>query len=203
VGLLIFTIIFILGQGVFAISFQWHTYAIAFVGRIIYAIGDSNLSVAANSFLSKYFSGKEIAFALGVKSCLPRLGGIVINTLQPIFYAYFQNLQSVFYITFGIASIAIIIVGLLIYFCKEDTIQEEATHLKDITNFPLVFWLLVICCGFQYVCIFCFNNISSKMIQKRFNASLIQSSEYIVMPLSVNIATHCGNYKPNIWICNR
>ncbi len=201
-GLLIFTIIFIIGQGVFALSFQLHTFAIAFIGRIIYAIGDSNLSVAANSFLSKYFSGKEIAFALGVKSCLPRLGGIAINTLQPIFYGYFKSLHSVFYITFAIASIAIIIVGFLIYFCKDEAIQEEEAHLRDIVHFPLLFWLLVICCGFQYVCIFCFNSIASKMIQMRFSATLTQSSESIVIQLPVNIATHCGNHKPDIWLRN-
>ena len=202
-GILIFTIIFIVGQGVFAISFQLQTYALAFIGRVIYAIGDSNLSVAANSFLSKYFSGKEIAFALGVKSCLPRLGGIAINTLQPIFYNYFQNLHSVFYITFGIASLAILIVVMLMHYNNEESIQEESTHLRDVAKFPLIFWLLVICCGFQYVCIFCFNNIASKMLQIRFNASLSQSSEYIVISLSVNTSTNCRNYKPFIWVCYR
>lgn len=46
------------------------SYVLLIVGRGIYGLGGVNNSLVQNTILSKWFKGKEIAFALGLKLIL-------------------------------------------------------------------------------------------------------------------------------------
>ncbi|KAJ3110386.1 hypothetical protein HDU96_006652 [Phlyctochytrium bullatum] len=72
-----------LGQIFFSIGVSTKSYFIMHLGRVMFGVGGESLSVAQTRITSKWFKGKEIAFALGVNLSVARLGSVMNDFVSP------------------------------------------------------------------------------------------------------------------------
>ncbi|KAI8833738.1 major facilitator superfamily domain-containing protein [Chytridium lagenaria] len=72
-----------LGQILFAIGISSKKYWLMHLGRVVFGVGGESLSVAQTRITSKWFKGKEIAFALGVNLSVARLGSVMNDFISP------------------------------------------------------------------------------------------------------------------------
>lgn len=68
VGLTIMVVVF---QGVVALGGVGRSYGIMLVGRLFFGVAVECMSVAQTCFVSYWFLGKELAFAIGLATTLP------------------------------------------------------------------------------------------------------------------------------------
>jgi MFS family permease len=106
-GLRLMTMVFAglitLGQSIFAVGMTlkdaetgWY---VMFVGRTVFGFGGESLSVATSAVIAQWFSGKELAFAMGVNVALARLGSVANDSASeaiaeklPIYWALWAGL---------------------------------------------------------------------------------------------------------------
>ena len=81
--LFIFNGFVIIGQLVFAFGLTLRSWPLIFLGRLIFALGGENLSVAFSVLLSDWFKGKELAFAFGINLSSTRIFSVINNVLSP------------------------------------------------------------------------------------------------------------------------
>ena len=85
-GILVFSGILTLGQGVFMIGGYQKSFGIMIAGRVIFGLGGESLSVAQSAIVSKWFKGKELAMALGLNISISRLGSVINGMIVPKIY---------------------------------------------------------------------------------------------------------------------
>ena len=59
-------------------------------GRTLYGIGCESLIVGVSSLISKWFKGKEINFALGLKISLSRFAAVISGIITPGLYSKYS-----------------------------------------------------------------------------------------------------------------
>ena len=59
-------------------------------GRSLYGIGCESLIVGVSSLIAKWFKGKEINFALGLKISLSRFAAVVSGVTTPELYSKYS-----------------------------------------------------------------------------------------------------------------
>lgn len=67
-------------------------------GRVIFGLGGESLSVSQSAIVSKWFKGKELAFALAVNISVSRLGSVINGWVVPPVYASTQSFGTAFLI---------------------------------------------------------------------------------------------------------
>jgi len=82
-GIMIFTTILTLGQGIFMIGGYKRSFGIMLAGRVVFGLGGESMSVAQSAIVSKWFKGKELAMALGLNISISRLGSVVNGIVIP------------------------------------------------------------------------------------------------------------------------
>ena len=85
-GILVFSGILTIGQGVFMIGGYQKSFGIMIAGRVIFGLGGESLSVAQSAIVSKWFKGKELAMALGLNISISRLGSVINGMIVPKIY---------------------------------------------------------------------------------------------------------------------
>jgi MFS family permease len=85
-GILVFSGILTIGQGVFMIGGYQKSFGIMIAGRVIFGFGGESLSVAQSAIVSKWFKGKELAMALGLNISISRLGSVINGMIVPKIY---------------------------------------------------------------------------------------------------------------------
>lgn len=85
-GILVFSGILTLGQGVFMIGGYQKSFGVMIAGRVIFGLGGESLSVAQSAIVSKWFKGKELAMALGLNISISRLGSVINGMIVPKIY---------------------------------------------------------------------------------------------------------------------
>lgn len=73
-------------QAVVAAGGAYKSYTCMLVGRMLFGIASESLITAQASFVSFWFVGKELAFALGLAITVPELGNALNSYLSPIIY---------------------------------------------------------------------------------------------------------------------
>lgn len=61
-----FLLLTIIGQIFFTAAVHYHSYTWALVSRVLFGIGEGNTVVSQGSIAARYFSGRELVFAIGV-----------------------------------------------------------------------------------------------------------------------------------------
>ena len=85
-GLLLFTVILTIGQGIFMIGGYQHDFNTMLAGRVVFGMGGECMGVAQSAIISVWFKGKELAFALGLNMTIGRLGSVANAALLPSVY---------------------------------------------------------------------------------------------------------------------
>ncbi|ORY30523.1 MFS general substrate transporter [Rhizoclosmatium globosum] len=72
-----------LGQLLFTFGVVYRHYVLMQFGRIVFGFGGESLQVAQTRITTKWFKGKELAFALGINLSVSRLGTVLTDFLSP------------------------------------------------------------------------------------------------------------------------
>ena len=71
-------------------------FAVMWTGRVIFGFGGETMSVVQSALVAEWFSGKELAFALGLNVAIARVGSVIndvvsgaVATAFPYYYAHF------------------------------------------------------------------------------------------------------------------
>ena len=82
-GNFFFTLLVLIGQGVFAFGVMIKSYPIALLGRGSFGLGGESLNVSQNYSIMGWFTGKELSMSLGVSVSVARLGSVLNDNIEP------------------------------------------------------------------------------------------------------------------------
>lgn len=147
-------------------------------GRAVLGLGGESLVVAATTVIAKWFKGKELSFAFGIKITIARLASVAADNsptwANRVFYpqgpAGEPSWQGPLLIAAGAGGLAILCSG--IYWLLEDraearyegwknvTAQKRKLDLRQILRFSPSYWLVVGICFSFYSAIFPFRTFA-------------------------------------------
>ncbi|KAJ3335533.1 hypothetical protein HDU93_005109 [Gonapodya sp. JEL0774] len=81
--IIVLSAVMFIGQCVFSVGVSAKDITWMLTGRTLFGLGGETLSVAQTSLISRHFSGKEVAFALGLNLSIGRLGSVVNDVVSP------------------------------------------------------------------------------------------------------------------------
>ena len=189
IGLFFFPMILILGQGIFSIGAFYHSYATMAAARGIYGLSGECLTVLQSAIVSKWFKGKELAFALCVNLSVARLGSVINGfTLPAIFNSVEESggtgdeaLGWSFFSGFCVCFVSWCAALLLIQLDRKadaydgagglEVSDEEKFKLRHLKEFKLSFWIICANCVLMYAAIFNFLFVVSDLLQTRSHFS--------------------------------
>lgn len=87
-GTIIYMLIVLLGQLIFAAGGYFGRFWLMIVGRFIFGIGAESLAVAQNSYAVLWFKGKELNMVFGLQLSVGRFGSTVNFWIMQPLYAY-------------------------------------------------------------------------------------------------------------------
>lgn len=175
-----------IGQAVFAFGVSINSFPIALLGRAIFGCGGDNLDIAQNIIIISWFTGKELSMAFGLNSAMALFGSSLNDNLEP-FIVEKTNLNTGMLICFLACCISFLdtfflnsldgkrnkILGIK---GKAEVPECERFRLKDVKEFSLLFWILLLNCVVIDASVYCFWYITSGFYQDRFGYNKVQSS---------------------------
>jgi MFS family permease len=81
--LLVFAVIFSVGQIIFTIGLMLKSWPLLFVGRFIFGFGADAFMVGNSALISVWFKGKELAFSFAINLSISRIGSVLNNIVSP------------------------------------------------------------------------------------------------------------------------
>lgn len=105
-GLITLMVSVTLFQSIIALGGAYESYATMLIGRMLFGIASESLVTAQACFVSFWFAGKELAFALGLAITLPELGNALNSYLSPIIYEKDHNLGAPLFVSVGICCVS-------------------------------------------------------------------------------------------------
>ena len=178
-GIMVFTGILTLGQGVFAIGGYKRSLGIMLAGRVIFGLGGESMSVAQSAIVSKWFKGKELAMALGLNLSISRLGSVINGIVIPEIYndSHTSRLGIALLVGFFVCIFSLACAILLVLLDKRADVidksdpssnkvlsEDDKFRWSDIKTFKLSFWIICVSCVLVYMAIFPFIQVASKML---------------------------------------
>jgi nitrate/nitrite transporter NarK len=137
--------------------------------------------------VSRWFMGKELAFALGINITVSRLGSVFNNIIEPPIVESMGLGTGMFFgfiicIISFCAGIGIIIMDRIA--AKRDKLdtkikpdEVEKVNLGDLKYLGACFWVITFNCFSTYLGIFPFNNISTSFMRSSFNFTQVQAGQ--------------------------
>ena len=119
---LIFSLMCI-GVGVFqvmiTIGVYFESYPTILVGRILFGTVSESLITAQLSFVTFWFLGQELSFAMGVALTAPELADALNSYLTPLIHQHFGNIIAAFYFSLIVCIFSIFCVLLAVFLDKK------------------------------------------------------------------------------------
>lgn len=154
-------------------------FYLALAARVIFGLGGESLNVCQSTAISRWFFGKELAFALGVNITVSRLGSVINNAVEPPI-ADKTSLGWGFGFGFVICVFSWVCGLAMVYMEKLADKKDksntqlnaddlEVVRLKDMKSLGICYWIITFNCLFTYLGIFPFNNISTEFFREKYN----------------------------------
>ncbi|KAL5237205.1 hypothetical protein ACI65C_004615 [Semiaphis heraclei] len=201
-GTVIYALLVVLGQIVFAAGAYLNALWIMILGRLIFGIGGESLAVAQNNYAVLWFKGKELNMVFGFQISFARVGSTVNFVVMEPLYRYVKNQINVpnyqsLSIVLLIASLTCVLslVSALLLAWQDKRAEKllhrktleatEVVKMSDVWYFPKVFWLVTFIIVFYYTSIFPFVALGKVFFEKKYNfspdsANLINGIIYII-----------------------
>jgi MFS family permease len=139
-------------------------------GRLLFGLGAESLIVAVTTAVAKWFRGKELSFAFGINLMISRAGSLLAQQ-SPSWAGFAYNYwRSPLLISVGFG--ALCIVGAVVYWALEVYAEKryqvgpagatDKVVFKDIKDFGLSYWYIVLLCITFYSAIFPFETFAYK-----------------------------------------
>ena len=81
-GLILFTVVLTIGQGIFVIGGYKDSYLIMMLGRFVFGLGGESMTVAQSAIVASWFQGKELSFAFGINLSVARIGSSINGPVE-------------------------------------------------------------------------------------------------------------------------
>lgn len=154
-------------------------------GRLLYGIGAESLSVTQIKVLSKWFRGKEFAFAMGLYITLVRLGNFASLNLGTPLQSWSGNWRLALWVAFGAIVLSFVVYTLYVRLDKvkatafRERGPEVATDkfvLRDAFKFKRSYWFVNLLCVTFYSGVLPFVAFSKIFLQSKYEFSAAQAS---------------------------
>lgn len=135
-------------------------------GRLLFGIGAETFNIATLTAVVKYFSGRNLAFAIGASIALGRAGAFSAD-MSPTWFAgaYAQGWQPPLIIATGIAALSMAAVACYWWLDHRRGRADPSApgssqrfSLRDLSGFGSAYWYLVVLCATWYSVIFAFRS---------------------------------------------
>lgn len=173
----------------------------ASLGFAIFAVGTETCGITVSKVITKWFTGRALALAMGIQVAVARLGTALALVLSSVIVRHFSMSSPLLF------SALLLCIGLLAYlvFCTMDrrfdeekasisTEPEEAFKVRDlkliVTNRG--FWLIALLCLMFYSAVFPFMKYATSLMENKYSVdgelagiipSLIPFGNLIMTPL--------------------
>ncbi len=174
---------------------------LASIGFAIFGCGCEMGGVTVSRVLVKWFSGKQLAFAMGMEMAIARLGVGAVFFLSPKIAAHYDN--SVLMPVVGVG--LLLCIGLIFYILygildkqldkqigENTTEEEEPFRFSDLKLIFLnpVFWVVALLCMLYYSAIFPFQKFATEMIAGNLQISSEEAASiFTIFPFGAMILT--------------
>ncbi len=204
-SLMLFVTLVTVGQFIFAMSTGavcwWSTpaggQALMIFSRVFFGLGGESLGVAVDIFLSQWFQGRELSFAMSACISMTRLADTSNDMLTPRIYdAHGKRLGYGYWVGFCFCVFALVCAAALSWMDrrtdKEGALIEASTspgegeeaseiNISDVKKLPKPFWLITANCVFFYMSYISLLNVISGLMQSRFGLSAERAGIYMVL----------------------
>ncbi len=174
---------------------------VACLGYAIFAVGTENCGITVSKVITKWFTGHEMALAMGVQVAVARLGTAAALVFSPMIVKHFSMSAPLLF------SAILLCIGFLAYlvYCKMDRQfdQEVAQQSQDsddifkVSDLKLIitnrgFWLIALLCLMFYSAVFPFMKYAASLMENKYGVattlagiipSLIPFGNLIMTPL--------------------
>lgn len=178
-----FTTLVLAGSGLFTLGLWCNNTSLLVAARVVFGIGGESQNVASLTLISRWFAGRELAFAFAINVAVSRLGSVAAFDSQPALvsglgvtgasatgscFCMFSLLAAIVAVTMDSnADKRDAARGFLSQGHRDDV--DEAVSIKDIAKFGKLYWLLTISCVSVYVACFPFMQVlSAPFLSERF-----------------------------------
>lgn len=200
-GAVLFMGLIWLGQIIFCLGIQAKSYGLCVFGRFIFGLGGESLTVAQNTFVIRWFSGKYLALVFGLVLAFARVGSSINFAVTPALADY--GVPFSVWFGAGICTYSLVMCLLLValdysgsaYVEKpeqsdddENKVVEDPPKLSDILSLKLPVWILFFICLFFYQGVITFYQVASKIMQdtgKHFSPGV--ASSFLAIPNFISI----------------
>lgn len=155
-----------------------HQVFTACIGYAIFAVGTENCGITVSKVLIKWFTGYELALAMGVQVAVARLGTALALAISPWISSHFSMSAPL------LLAFVLLIIGLMAYivFCgmdaKLDKQEKAAADASGEDSFKLSdvslilsskgFWLLALLCLCFYAAVFPFMKYATSLMINKY-----------------------------------
>lgn len=151
------------------------------LGFAFFGIGYELCGITVSKVIVKWFSGKEMALAMGIQVALARLGTALALAGSPALAQHFDLPTP---ILVGVLSVGIGLIAYLVYCSMDRRIEREGIadtsesedeqfHLRDLkaTLANGGFWLITILCMLYYSALYPFLDFATKLMIAKYGVS--------------------------------
>lgn len=153
---------------------------ILYGGRFIFGWGSESLVVAQSAIFSRWFKGKELAFAFGVGLTISRLGTLFSFNTEALIADYFQTYHAALWAAVLLCIVSVLANLVYIFLDgrgeKSLGLREEGGGDKivvsDIKKFTPSYWYVTLLCVTFYSAIFPFTALSTDFFHDKWGLPL-------------------------------
>ncbi len=174
---------------------------VACLGYAIFAVGTENCGITVSKIITKWFTGHELATAMGVQVAVARLGTAAALVFCPMIVKHFSMSAPLLF------SAVLLCIGFLAFlvFCGMDKRfdneveqgQQESEDVFKISDLKYIitnrgFWLIALLCLMFYSAVFPFMKYATSLMENKYGVatniaglipSLIPFGNLIMTPL--------------------
>lgn len=169
---LLFSALVVLGALIVALA---KSGPLLFAGRLVFGAGSESLVVAQMAFMSKWFKGKELAFAFGVSLTVSRLGTLFSFNTEAMIARYFGHYRYALWaaLLLCLVSLAGNLAANLMdargeKVLKMPPVGSDRIVLADIKAFKPSYWYVTLLCLTFYSAIFPFTALSTHLFATKW-----------------------------------
>ena len=108
-GLILFTFLLCLGQGIFMLGGYQMSFPLMVIGRVIFGIGCESMYVGQSAIISNWFINFELPFAISIIACIPLFGSF-LNAVVPTVLINTGSFGDAFLLGFALTLVSLILV---------------------------------------------------------------------------------------------
>ena len=112
-GLILFTTLLCIGQGVFMLGGYDMSFTLMIIGRAIFGVGCESMYVGQSAIVSNWFINFELPLAISMISCIPLMGSFINGAIIPTIYENTQSFGTSFLVGFIMTLFSLLVVLLL------------------------------------------------------------------------------------------